>query len=196
MPPQDEVAMVDRERRTELCELARHLLSNQITNFEYDDKVMLSQKPVLTDTDDMGVRMVGVATWSLYDDFHEHRFNGHHELTREQRREVLRWLLFLQTDLEYEWPDRRPIPLEFFGLAALVLACLITGLSAIPVACLVLGILAALDAVFILKAAAADARWSKLHDPFHEEPFIWPFQRRRDYEEALRHPRLLCGKQT
>jgi hypothetical protein len=39
----------------------------------------------------------------LYSDLHEHRLVGRYRLSREVRREVARAILFLKSDLDYEW---------------------------------------------------------------------------------------------
>lgn len=42
--------------------------------------------------------------WYLYDDLHRHRLAGRYKIAPEAKTEVARWILFLRTDLEYEWP--------------------------------------------------------------------------------------------
>ena len=42
--------------------------------------------------------------WFLYDDLREHRLTGRYKLSPAARQSVARWILFLEGDLEYEWP--------------------------------------------------------------------------------------------
>jgi hypothetical protein len=42
--------------------------------------------------------------WCLYSDLWEYQLAGKYRLPKGARREVARWILFLKTDLEYEWP--------------------------------------------------------------------------------------------
>ena len=40
----------------------------------------------------------------MYSDFRTYRLQGADRLPEDVRREVARWILFLKTDLPYEWP--------------------------------------------------------------------------------------------
>jgi hypothetical protein len=42
--------------------------------------------------------------WHLYDDFRTERLTGEWKRDKTGRREVARWILFLQSGREYEWP--------------------------------------------------------------------------------------------
>ena len=63
--------------------------------------------------------------WFLYDDLHEHWLTGNYKLSSSDRKNVARWILFLENDLEYEWPvlptvvrlALLPLNLVSFGLA-------------------------------------------------------------------------------
>jgi hypothetical protein len=90
--------MIDREARTKLAELIRHLVAGLITNDEFDDR-----RPISTDAAIWEVFHWGA--WHLYSDLGEYRLIGKYRLPKEGRREVSRWILFLKTDLEYEWPQ-------------------------------------------------------------------------------------------
>jgi hypothetical protein len=90
--------MIDRESRTQLAELIRHLAAGRITNDEFEDRLSLqSADPAV-----WGVFSCGA--WCLYSDLWQYRLTGKSRLPKEARREVARWILFLKTDLEYEWP--------------------------------------------------------------------------------------------
>ena len=90
--------MIDREARTKLGELIRHLVAGLITNDEFDDRRPISTDPAIWEVFHWGA-------WHLYSDLGEYRLIGKHRLPKEVRREVSRWVLFLKTDLKYEWPQ-------------------------------------------------------------------------------------------
>ena len=80
--------MIDREARTELAELIRHLVAGLITNEEFGDRVPSS-------TEDPAVFEVFFGgAWHLYSDLREYYLKGKHRLPRDLRREVARWILF------------------------------------------------------------------------------------------------------
>jgi hypothetical protein len=89
--------MIDRASRRAVGELLRHLAAGQITNDQFEDRLPRS-------SEDIAVAEIRHQAWFLYSDLREYRFVGKDRLTDEHRREVARWILFLQSDLEYEWP--------------------------------------------------------------------------------------------
>jgi hypothetical protein len=91
--------MVDRESRTKLGELIRHLAAGQITNDEFEDRLL-----PLGSADPAVWEVFSSGAWCLYSDLWEYRLTGKYRLPKEARREVARWILFLKTNLEYEWP--------------------------------------------------------------------------------------------
>ena len=89
--------MVDRESRTQLAELIRHLVSGRLTNYEFEDRLPRSTDPAIWEVSLSGA-------WCLYSDLWQYRLIGKYRLPEEARHEAARWILFLKTDLEYEWP--------------------------------------------------------------------------------------------
>lgn len=89
--------MVHRPSRASLALALRRYLSRRITN----DQLAC----VEVDWRDRGAVAVAGMAWRLYDDMHTHRANGTHAITGSLRREVARWIVFLQSDQEYVWPD-------------------------------------------------------------------------------------------
>jgi hypothetical protein len=90
--------MVDRDARDRFAELLRHLVAGQITNDDFATRLPLS-------SGDPAVNQIfWNGAWLLYDDLREYRLVGSYRLPREPRREVARWILFLKSDLTYEWP--------------------------------------------------------------------------------------------
>jgi hypothetical protein len=99
--------MIDHDARRRVSELLRHLVSGQITNDAFEDALPDGSA-------DRAVREVSSEAWYLYSDLWEHRLVGKERLAPEARTHVARTILFLQSDLEYEWPDW-PFPSRVFS---------------------------------------------------------------------------------
>ena len=90
--------VIDRHARDKLALAFRRYAAKRITNDELEDAVGWRSK-------DRGVTVVQDMAWQLYDDMFRHRAEGPHALSKDDRRSVARWVLFLRTDLEYLWPS-------------------------------------------------------------------------------------------
>lgn len=94
--------MVNRGKR----DLARHLvekfLAGEITNDDLVNDYPCREK------DDRVIVAIYDRLWGFWDDRHTHKLTGKHELTPEARALFERCIVFLNSDLEYEWP-----PLEW-----------------------------------------------------------------------------------
>jgi hypothetical protein len=111
--------MIDRKARQSLSALLRRLATGRVSNDEYEDSLPQSR----IDSAIWGIHDNGA--WYLYSDTREYKLAGQDALGRAARREVARWVLFLGTDLEYEWPEISPLirPLLFpFSILTLGLA--------------------------------------------------------------------------
>jgi hypothetical protein len=107
--------MIDRASRRQLAELLRQLVTGQITNDQFEDRIPYQSH-------DPSIREIcREGAWFLYDDLHEHRLVGKFRLDKEQRSEIARWILFLERDSEYEWPI-----MPAWKRIALIVACLAT----------------------------------------------------------------------
>jgi hypothetical protein len=95
--------VVDRKARDVLAEQIRHLVAGQSSNDEFEDRLPESPDAAIWEVFWNGA-------WSLYDDLSEHKLRGPNHIVKEYRREVARWVLFLKSDLEYEWPPYPPKP--------------------------------------------------------------------------------------
>lgn len=105
--------MIDRASRDALAELARHFVAGRITNRELEDRLPRSG--------DCAIREIWWnALWGLYDDFHKHRLVGRYYIPRESRPDLARCILFLKTDLEYEWTSYSPKPRILTGLLSVL----------------------------------------------------------------------------
>jgi hypothetical protein len=148
--------VIDRQARNRLAEGIRHLSAGLITNADFEDRV-------LSRSSDAAVQAVFLGgPWFLYHDIASYRLRGPHRLSPAVRREAARWILFLKSDLPYEWP------VESRDIAGVTLR-------------LVLNLL-----TFGALARHVQRRFAK-----HGEVEVWPFIRRSDYEAALKNPPYL-----
>lgn len=154
--------MIDRRRRNQMAGLLRHFAAGRLTNDEYEERF---------DEIDNGTRAdpalfaIHQQVWHLYSDLHTHRLSGKWALRCARRREVARWILFLYSDYEYEWP--LTFPYDFWYL----LLNLVT-----------LGWWAQVGGNHWRRRLGAYSDWE-----------VWPFSRRADFEEARRQTRLFGG---
>jgi hypothetical protein len=89
--------MIDRVARKQAAETLRHFVSGQITNDEFIRRYPYSKRdPVIWALDD--------TVWCLYDDISTHKLTGEYAITKEFKKQVARWLMFLYSDEEYLWP--------------------------------------------------------------------------------------------
>lgn len=94
--------MIDRLTRDRYAELLRRFIAGQVTNFEYEDR--FDQVAIDLDIADPAVDELFRVMWSTYCDIREHKMTGDHTFEGENRKTVLRFLLFLHSDCPYEWP--------------------------------------------------------------------------------------------
>lgn len=87
--------MIDRKARNELANLVRAFATGTITNFDFERNSPFSEDKIISVIDDY--------LWSFYDDFKEHKLpKGSLPLTT--KKEIARIVLFLDSELEYQWP--------------------------------------------------------------------------------------------
>ena len=106
--------MIDRQARSQLAVCLRHLASGRISNDVFDERAPYS-------SEDRAVNAIWWQAWHLYSDLREHKLTGRDRLSQDTRRAVTRWIVFLHSDLEYQWPD---LPLDGLLGAMLNLASL------------------------------------------------------------------------
>ena len=92
--------MVDRIQRDRLAKAIRRLAAGLITTDEF-----AAATTAFGSSPDTAVRSVYRVACALYDDLRVQRLAGDHGLGKGGRRQVARWIVFLRSDLEYEWPD-------------------------------------------------------------------------------------------
>lgn len=104
--------MIDTVARRKAAEGARRFVAGQISNFEFENGFPSSKDPALWAIED--------TLWCFYDDFEEHHLKGEWEAPEETKSLMLRWVTFLYSNQEYEWPKIsypgiRPIEYGLFG---------------------------------------------------------------------------------
>ena len=106
--------MIDPNSRRALGELLHQFVAGRLTNDEFAGRLPRSK--------DHAVREISRESWYLYDDLHEHRLIGRWRINKSGRDEISRWILFLQSDLPYEWPTQDPLlRLSFLAAGLLTL---------------------------------------------------------------------------
>lgn len=94
--------MIDRKARTDLEQALRRYSAGRTTSDELDETALETARS----STDLAVRNIADAQWSLYDDTRGGHATGEDRLTRTQRAAIATWILFLRSDLEYQWSGR------------------------------------------------------------------------------------------
>ena len=112
--------------------------------------------------------------WGLYDDTRNHRLIKNDKLSDKSLKIIARCILFLQTELEYEWPyfDTRS-PITKFSLSELVLCILTLGIY------------------YRVKRKELEEAYLEFQKFGNYE--IWPFLKIEDYESTLKLRPFLKG---
>ncbi|HVU51803.1 MAG TPA: hypothetical protein VHL80_14000 [Polyangia bacterium] len=69
------------------------------------DELAAGQSERLRQSLDLGVQALRLAAAQLGEDLRQERREGPRALGKAGRRAVAPWILFLRSDLEYQWPD-------------------------------------------------------------------------------------------
>ena len=153
--------MIDRAARDQFSRNLRLLVSGKISNDRFEAAIPETKDPAIAAI----VDMAGL----LYSDMKAHHLVGRNSIGPSDRREVLRWILFLDSDLEYLWP-KMPLPgLQPLRLVSPAVARWLHWPNAISPG----------QAIEFL--ASGDHR-------------AWPFISRSECRHALKNPRRLAGK--
>jgi hypothetical protein len=94
--------MVDREARQRAAEVIRVFRNGKLNNDAFHAEFGL-----LVRSRDRALRAIESMLWSVSDHSRVHTLEGNDALNREGHALFDRCLLFLQSDLEYEWPQDR-----------------------------------------------------------------------------------------
>lgn len=179
--------MVDRAARDRLANDLWRLVNGEMTNDQFMD----------SDPDkslDAGVLAIWEFSDSLYHDMYPYRLKGAHAVELECRDVAERAVLFLHSELEYEWPKEQGGVVPFWGAwSPGFYACL--GVLLMGFTCLSGSALLAIFALvmFIYPVHWAVTRNARLNA---ERQFlasgdldVWPFIRLDDLERArMREP--------
>lgn len=87
--------MVDREKRDAAAAILEGYRSKRLSNAAFED---FPKSP------DRALRAVEKTVWFMYDDLTEHYCDGPHALNAYSASIVDRCILFLHSDVAYEWP--------------------------------------------------------------------------------------------
>ncbi|OAF08129.1 hypothetical protein AYJ54_15415 [Bradyrhizobium centrolobii] len=155
--------MINRPARDQLSRNLRRLIAGAITNHRFERSTPESEE-------DAAILAIADMSWLLYSDMKEHRLVGRYSIDPSWRREVLRWVLFLDNDFEYRWPRISLPGLSPMRRARPVVTRWLSGPNTISHE----------RAAEFLAAGDYNA---------------WPFISRSEYKHAVGHPRRLAGGQ-
>lgn len=88
--------VIDRRARDRASQLLRDFISGKITNFDFESRWPVTQDP--------SVDAIWDTAWLFYDDFKTHKLTGRHKLDATTKRMIVRWIIFLHGDFDYQWP--------------------------------------------------------------------------------------------
>lgn len=157
--------MIDRKARDEAALALRRFIAGQISNDDFVDRYPQSRDPAIS--------AFASAVWPYYSDTHEHWMTGKYRLSASERRRIMLWILFLDSDRDYVWPaiDYPSVdPRTRIRKLARLRRLMTLGLSAS---------LSGAQAKTFLAAGHYDS---------------WPFARQSDVRHALAHPRRLARR--
>src|SRR5258706_13175446 len=89
--------MIDRIARNRLAELIHQFVAGRLNNFDFEEQIPKSR--------DLAIREIWWrGCWPLYDDLRTHRMVGKWRIPDYHRQQIAKWIVFLHSDYEYEWP--------------------------------------------------------------------------------------------
>jgi hypothetical protein len=109
---------IDRASRNQAAELIRHFSAGLVTNDEFEDRYPAK-------SNDIAIREISHAVWHYYSDIRKYKLVGDDRLTPQSRDEFARMILFLKSDLPYEWPHQGlQVSLFLLPVNLLTLGCI------------------------------------------------------------------------
>lgn len=136
--------------------------------------------------------------WRFYCDIKEHTLRGERALSRSERREWARVVLFLMTDAEYRWPAFGGVRQPWWMTLGLLTAA---DVWAVLMLWLVLGVVVPVPVMSLCFLGLQCLEWAlrrKVPTPSRpaapEAQGVWPFGDAETYLEALGRPVLLGGR--
>lgn len=132
--------MIDIERRKKLAFHLRHLSVGLISNDEFEESIIddvsngwlpeqyYRSKTAKNKDEDSIIRPMLELCWGLYDDTRNHKLVNSDALPAEATKVIACCILFLYSDIEYEWPYfNTKSSLLQFSFADLILSILTLG---------------------------------------------------------------------
>ena len=176
---------VDREARNLLAVDLRRLVTGRMINDEFDERYYRCWKG----SQDLVVSEIAKFAWGLYGSDRSYRLKGRHAVPPDVRRTAARAILFLHTNLEYQWPLEPEVNLLWLLLPGCYLLLWIAALwgsfvSRLSDAWAIVFVgLAAVPVVYWL---VGRSRWRKQRRLFIQsgDVDVWPFISRADFERA------------
>jgi hypothetical protein len=178
--------MVDREARRKYAELVRQFISGRMTEDEY----MRNFFSLRVNKKDPALLEIFDAVDNLCEDAYPVKLTQQWLLNKNEKRRVAQAVLFLQSDVEYQWSKKL-----WDGSVFLVIAfCILILFAVLPETPFLLRF--ALSAPLVV-AWQCYEQWQRKRKQsvIVGDKEAWPFLCQADLEEAARHPRLLNGKQ-
>ena len=184
--------MVDRESRSDLANCLHRLISGEMTNDEFD----AAYYERWHGSTDVAVAEIAGFGYGLYssDLLWPYRLRGRNAVSDRECETAQHALLFLKTELEYEWPINVKGVVPYWCLWGP--GCyLLFGLFLLFVAYLQGGFLGLVYGVFGLVAVMPTFHWlitrrrrtEELEHFYKSGDFqVWPFLRKVDFDEAKR----------
>lgn len=177
--------MVDLERRKILAYHLRHLVVGLISNDKFEesitDDVSFGWLPEQyyrskeAKSDDPIIRPMLELCWCLYSDLENHTLSGKYQLSDKELKDIARFILFLNSDVEYEWPyfDRINLLIRF-SFKDLLFTALTLGQH------------------YGVKLNERKEQYEEFKNT--GDHHLWPFINKEQYERQLRKQPFLWGR--
>lgn len=107
--------MVNPAKRRFASELIEKFVSAEITNDALSDDFP-------RDKQDPALEAIWWELWQHYSDMYSHKAEGKHQLSLEEVELFRRSVLFLRSNLEYEWPAHKLVSWRHFALRVMGIA--------------------------------------------------------------------------
>lgn len=179
--------MVDREARRKYAELVRQFISGRMTNDEYEQKFF----DLRINKKDPAPLEIFSEVRDICQDAFPDKLTQQWRLGTHERRRVSQFVLFLQSDIDYQWSKKL-----WDGSVFLITAfCVLLLFALLPETPLLIRF--SYSAPLIV-AWQCYEQWQRKRKRLVNkgDKEAWPFFRQADLAEARRHPRLLNGKRT
>jgi len=88
---------VDTNARKAGALALRRFMSGKITNYDFE--------ALMPETADPAISSIWETAWYYYSDLKKHKLIGSHRLHPEARKQWAKWILFLDSDLPYQWAE-------------------------------------------------------------------------------------------